>query len=73
MNKLNGTLLATAAATIFATLPATAMAAPTPTAAPTATKAMNNCCGGSHNESASAQAKKCSATQKCSDAAKTTP
>lgn len=60
-NKLNGVLIATAAAAIFATLPVTAMADSSP--APATAKASNNCCGTSHKKSTSSSIKKGSVTK----------
>jgi len=64
-NKLNGVLIATAAAAIFATLPVAAMADSSPAPAPS--KASNNCCGTSHEKSTASNIKKGSVTKGSND------
>ena len=70
-NILSSVLIATTTASVFMTLPVTVFA--DSSIAPTTTKAMNNCCGSSHNKLTASCAKKSSTSQKCSNKSKTTP
>lgn len=72
IRTLNGVLIATAAAAIFATLPVNAVADSATTVTSAATKATNNCCG-AHDKSTSSSTKKRLVTQNGSDKLKPMP